>query len=444
MDPRMQEIRNKFVNNDDFFLQRDYLHDVPVMLMGFTTLVDLAESRQAIHIFLERSISTSQTTDDLMILLGDVSENDTNEIVSSLLKGNLIIYFENDNKYVIMQPVPKLLNRFFEPPSNENVLQGPLSAFVEDIDLNIGIVRKQLSSDRLQIKSFSVGKDERKKIALLYCDDHVDMELVNNVVRQLEMNADKEVNSLQNLSRTLGLSSWVPISRFNTTELPQEVAKSLRMGKVVLIVDRSPFALVLPSLLWDMFALQNDHNYPMPIMLALRLLRIIGVVVTLIFPALYVALVAVNPEVLRIEIALAVSQSRDSVPYPAIVEILLVLVVLELTLEASIRLPKSIGPTVTMVGGIILGQAIVSAKLVSNLITIILAATTIANSTVVGVQNALSIRLFKYVILILAAIYGVLGILAGIVLLCAYLASLHTFGIPYTQINLVKDRAKNG
>ncbi|OCT13402.1 spore gernimation protein GerA [Paenibacillus pectinilyticus] len=444
MGARIEEIKNKFVNNDDFFLQQDYLAGNPISLMGLITLIDLAESRQTLHIYLEGSKSSYTSIEELLSLYGEVKESDPNEIVSSIVEGKLIIYSETINKYVITQPVPKLLNRFFEPPTNENVLQGPLSSFIEDIDQNIGIVRKQISSDRLRVKSFAVGTSEQKKISLLYSEGHADMKLVNNIIRQLELNQSREVHNLQNLSKTMGLSSWGPISKFHTTELPQEVAQSLRVGKVVLFVDRLPLALVLPSLLWDMFALENDHNYPLPIMFALRFLRIIGVLMTLLVPALYVALVAVNPEVLRIEIALAVAQSRDGVPYTALVEILLILIILELILEASVRLPKSIGPTITMVGGIILGQAIVAAKLVSNLLIIILAATTIANSAVVGFQNSLSIRLFKYILVLLAAIYGVLGILAGLVLVCAYLASLETFGVPYIQINVAKDRSNHG
>jgi hypothetical protein len=444
MEPLIKEITKKFLNNDDFFLQQDYFMNSPVILMGFNTMIDLTESREAIHVYIEHANSASKTMDEFMSLFGEVKENDINVVISSIVQGKLIIYFAKYNRFVVSQPIPKLLNRFTEPPTNENVLQGPLSSFVEDIEQNVGLVRKQLSTDHLLVKSFYVGKDEKKKISLMYSESHVQMELVNNIVRQLEMNLDKDVHNLQNLSRTMGFSAWGPFSKFNTTELPQEVAHSLRMGKVVLFVDRLPFALVLPSLLWDMFAMENDRNYPLPLMLSIRLLRITGVLMTLIIPALYVALVAVNPEVLRIELALAVSQSRDGVPYPALVEILMILVLLELIMEASVRLPKSIGPTLTMVGGIILGEAIVAAKLVSNLIIIILAATTIANSTVVGFQNSLSIRLFKYLIVVLAAIYGVLGILAGLVLVCAYLASLTTFGVPYIQIHLTKDRTKNG
>ncbi len=187
-----------------------------------------------------------------------------------------------------------------------------------------------------------------------------------------------------------------------------------------------------------MFVLESDRNLPPLIMVALRGLRIVGVLTALLFPGLYVALVSVNPEILRIELALSVAQSRADVPYPALIEILMMLLTLELIIEASVRLPKSIGPTITMVGGIIIGQAVVEAKLVSGLLIIVLAATTIANSTINGLQNSLSIRLFKYIIVILAAIYGVLGLLAGIVLVSAYLASIKAFDVSYLYLHLKK------
>jgi hypothetical protein len=184
----------------------------------------------------------------------------------------------------------------------------------------------------------------------------------------------------------------------------------------------------------DMFCLKDDHNYPLPFMYLIRVLRIIGVLIATIIPGLYVALVSVNPEVLRLQLAISIANSRQDVPYPAFVETILLLIVLELILEASVRLPKSVGPTITMVGGIILGQAAVSAKLVSNLLIIVLAGTTIASSTVVGFQNSVAIRGFKYLLIILSAIYGMLGLLAGIVVICAYMGHQKSMGIPYLSL----------
>lgn len=446
MDQTLQDLIYKFEDNDDFFLQRDFFADRPVYLLGLKSLIDMARSRTFIHQYLDQAISNNTALSDgaLMQMLGEVRGTNLQDISSSVYDGKFIIYFEHVQQYVVAEPVPNLLSRLFDTPTNENVLQGTLSSFVEDIDHNIGIARKQFSSESLRVKSFSVGQNQQKRIALLFAEGHVDMALVEQIIGQFETYIDHDINHIQDLSRTLGLSPWGSIAKFKTTEMPQEAAHSLKTGKVVIFVDRLPFALVLPNLLWDMFCLDNDHNYSLPLMIVLRSLRIVGVLITLIVPALYVALVAVNPEVLRIEIALTVAQSREGVPYPALVEIILILLILELIMEASVRLPRSIGPTITMVGGIILGEATVAAKLVSNLLIIILAATTIANSTVVGFQNSLSIRLFKYLLLLLAAVYGVLGILAGVVIICAYVASLNTFGVPYISITRMKERGNHG
>jgi hypothetical protein len=444
MDSLLQEIKDKLGKNNDFFLQRDYIVDIPFVLLGYKTLIDLTQTRITLQKYIDLAVSTNKTIDELLEMIGEVKGESIEAAVSSIIEGKMIIYIEKYSKYIVMDPAPKLLNRATVSPTNENVLQGPLSSFIEDIDFNIGVVRKEINSEKMVVTSFTVGSDQKKKLSLLYFEGHTDMKLVDKIKIQLEKNQDKEINNLQNLSKTLGFPAWVAVSKFNTTELPQEAVHSLIKGKVVLFVDRLPFALVLPNLLWDMFALENDRNYPLPIMLIIRIIRIVGVLSTLIIPGLYVALVSVNPEVLRIELALSIARSREGVPYPAIVEIILLLIVLELVIEASVRLPKSIGPTITMVGGIILGQAVVAAQLVSNLLIIVLAATTIANSTVVGFQNSLSIRLFKYILVILASIFGVLGLLTGLVLVSGYFANLNTFGISYLHIYRSKGEVKNG
>jgi hypothetical protein len=444
MDPWLQEMQDKLGDNDDFFVQRDYLAAVPVVLLGFKTLIDITLTQVTLQEHISKAISANQNVDELMNVIGEVKEDDAAEAISAIIEGKLIIYFEDQHKFVIVEPVSQLLNRLYGAPTNENVLQGPTSAFIEDIDHNVGMIRKQINSDKLRAKSYQAGSYQHKRLSLLYIEGGVDMDLVNAMIGQIEESLHKEMNNLQNLSNMLGFSSWGVVSKYNLTELPQEAAEALRKGRIVLLLDRFPFALVLPSLLWDMFVLENDRNYPLPLMVAIRTTRVVGVLTTLLIPGLYVALVAVNPEVLRIELALSIAHSREGIPYPALVEIILMLAIMELIIEASVRLPKSIGPTLTMVGGIILGQSVVEAKLVSSLLIIVLAATTIANSTVVGFQNSLSIRLFKYLIVILSSIYGVLGMLAGLVIMSTYLASISTFGVSYLHFIRKKDGVNRG
>ncbi|AND38373.1 MULTISPECIES: spore germination protein [Cytobacillus] len=444
MDRFVIEIKAELGNNGDFHLQRDYLADAAVMLMGFNTLIDFIKTRTVLHKHAESILSQNQPSEDLWRAIGEVIEGDVRKAISSIYEGKLIIHFENTSRFIIMEPVPAMLDRSIDTPTNENVIKGALDSFTEGIDANIGIVRKLVNSEEIRIDSFSAGHSRKNKLSLLYIDGQADMDLVNSIRDNIKKNIQMEACDLQGLAKMLGFPSWNAISKFNTTELPHHAVQNLRKGKVVLFVDRLPFALILPSLFWDMFAIENDRNFPLPLMLAIRLIRIIGILITLITPGLYVALVSVNPEVLQLQLALSVAQSREGVPYPALVEIFFMLLILELILEASVRLPKSIGPTITMVGGIILGQAAVEAKLVSNLLIIILAATTIANSTIVGFQNSVSIRLFKYAIVVLAAIFGILGLVAGLVFVGAYLASLNTYGKSYLYLNLKGNESNGG
>ncbi|SDX82170.1 spore germination protein [Paenibacillus sp. CF384] len=445
MNTILQNLRDAFSGDDDFFLQEETLIENPVVLAGCHSLMDLVLTKLSLQTYVNTAKQSNLTIDELKNVLGEVKvPADTKDLVTSIITGKLLIYFENDGSFVIMTPSPNPINRAIEPPINENVFLGSQNSFTEDINYNIGMLRKQISSDRIRVQSHLIG-EEPTKLSLIYYEGHTNMELVQTIVEQIEKNKNKSIENLQQLSRLIiGLPSWTIISKFNQTELPQEAAKFLRKGRAILFVDRLPLALVVPGLFMDIFCMDSDRNLPLPLMWFLRVTRVIGAWLALILPGLYVALVSVNPEVLRIELALSIAQTRSGIPYPSIVEILLMLIIIELVIEASIRLPKNIGPTITMVGGIILGQAVVQAKLVSNLLIIVIAATTIANSTIVGLQQSLALRISKYVIVVMAALFGVLGILEGLVLVCAYLASLNTYGIPYLSFSKRMDEINRG
>ncbi|WP_243300110.1 spore germination protein [Bacillus litorisediminis] len=444
MDGKLQEIKAKIGGNDDFFLIEQQYHHLYIVLIGLKSMIDLPKTTLIIKEYIENGFITNTPIEQHLDSLGENINLDSAKAISSILEGNLIVFVNPCSKFVKVNPISRSLTRSIESPTNENVLQGPLSSFNEDIITNIGLIRKQFVSENLQVTSFSIGDQHKTNLSVVYDKNQAEKSLVQRLMNQIKPNEKKELNNLQDLIKILGLPSWSIVFQFNTTENVQATGKALSKGKLVLLVDRMPFALIVPSTFWDMFTSENDRNYPYIIMVGIRVIRILGVLITLIMPGLYVALVSVNPEVLRIELALSVGQSREGVPYPALVEIIMLLIILELIMEASVRLPKSIGPTITMVGGIILGQAAVEAKLVSNLLIIILAATTIANSTVVGFQNSNSIRLFKYLIVLMASMFGILGILAGIFIICTYLASVKTFGIPFINLSSSKGEMNSG
>lgn len=436
---RLQERQQQ---DADLFLHPLFLTHHQVTLAGYKSLIDLPRTM----VLLQQQVQNAVAANRPLIALGSgigecISCADERTVTEAMSEGHLIVISESSDVCMKIIPVPRTLTRAIEAPTTENVVRDSISAFVEDLDTNVGMIKKHVLSDQLRIRSYCFGKVQHRRAVLLHMEGQADPSLLDSIIRRLESNLDKEVSDLGKLSGVLGFPKSTLVTRFNTTELPQNVASGLTKGKVVLIIDRFPFALVLPSLLADMFAAENDVNNPLVFMISVRILRFIGVLSNMLMPGLYVALISVNPDALRIELAMSIAQSREGIPYPAIVETLFLLIILELLLEASIRLPKSIGATITLVGGIILGQAVVQANLVSNVLIIILSATTIASFTVVGFHNALSVRLPKYLLLVLSAMYGILGLFIGILVVCAYLASVSSFGIPYVYRWRIKEKS---
>lgn len=423
-----------FDGNADYFNVDIRLLQYQVQMIGLDSLVDLPQSIASLQTQTSNLDHASLQPAELLNILGKLVEPKLEAIVPDIMKGNLILFEPKSGTCSSVLPIPKNVTRSVTSPETENTLYGASSAFQEDVDTNIGILRKQCSGASMQVETYKVGKHHPRSLFLIYQEDRVDSRLLRSVQAKIKEGQDQEVHHIQQLGNMLGMNPWSFLPSFNMTELPQNAAHSLQQGKIVCMIDRYPFAIILPSHIMDMFCLKDDYNYALPFMYLIRLLRIMGALIATIIPGLYVALVSVNPEVLRLQLALSIANSRQDVPYPAFVETLLLLIVLELILEASVRLPKSVGPTITMVGGIILGQAAVSAKLVSNLLIIVLAGTTIASSTVVGFQNSVTLRVFKYVLIIFSAIYGMLGLIAGIVVVCAYLGHQTSMGVPYLSL----------
>ena len=327
--------------------------------------------------------------------------------------------------------------RSIQEPINSSPIQAASDAFIEDTKTNIGLIRKRLNILQLHCQSYEIGIHQKSKISMLYIKGQAPDKLVKDVDRQLKQ-IHRDIASIDDLNRHFGHHWWCPVSHFFSTEIPVQVVRLLKQNRIVLFLDNVPFGMVYPNLLWDMFGSTSDENFPLIITYMLRFLRVLGAVTTVIFPALYVALVSVNPDTLKIDLALFVAQSREGIPFSALLETLIMTILIDLILEAIGQMPKSVGPTITMVGGIILGTAMVDAKLVSNLLAIVITTIVISSSVLVGVQNTLYVRILKYPVLFVASIYGIFGVVIGFLFICIYLISLTSSGIPYTTFTVRK------
>ncbi|WP_200416605.1 spore germination protein [Virgibacillus salexigens] len=427
----LKEIEANFSDQDDFFIKEEQVNKTTIYLIGFKTLIDLNKSK----LYVKQMAASSPSVKELVTNLSDKTNVDRDQIINSILEGKLVICLKNPQQNAIVDPIAHELRSSIEDPKNESPIQAAMDAFGEDIHINVGMIRKRLNSDRLCHYSYQIGDLEKRKISMLYIKGKASNSLTKNVDKQLNQ-IKSDIEGIDSLNRHFGKRRFNPVSHFFPTELPTQAVHSLKKNRIILFVDNLPFALTFPHLFWDMLTSANDRNFPFILTFMLRIFRVIGVIATLILPALYVALVSVNPEVFRTDIALFTAESREGIPLSAFLETIVMVVIVDLILEAITRLPKSVGPTVTMVGGIILGQAMVEAKLVSNLLVIVITAVVIASSTVVGMQNSLYIRLLKYPILILASIFGILGLCAGLVFTIIYLASLTSNNLPYITFSL--------
>ncbi|SFD77813.1 GerA spore germination protein [Paenibacillus catalpae] len=430
----MDEVRTHFSSYPDYVNQQVQIATETFTITGLKSLINFP---QTIYMVRDSLLTASINKLELVEVfagLGQTVPAETTGLISEILDGMLIAMHNASGICVSIYPVPQPNSRPISMPIMENNVGGGNSAFNENLEANIILLRSHLNTSDLQMKNYVMGNLVKSNVVVCYMESLIDKQMLGNLTHKLESKQSTDISNIKELSSVLEFSNFSLVTHYMTYELPQNAAKALKDGKAVLFQERLPFAIVLPSLISDLFVTEDDTNHPPIYTWLLRSLRLIGLLTTLIVPGLYVALVSVNPDVLRFELAHSIARSRLDVPYPAIVEALLLLIIMELIMEAIIRLPSSIGPTVTMVGGIVLGQAVVDAKLVSNLLIIIVAAATIANAAVVGFRNSYALRLLKYLLLFLAAFLGVLGLLTGLVIICAYVAGIRTLGVPYLQL----------
>lgn len=316
----------------------------------------------------------------------------------------------------------------------EATIQGPQTGFSEHIDTNINLIRFRYQNNSLRVECLEIGRLSKSRLCIMYDDLQVDHQVLDQVRRTID---DIKVDTLQStneLTQLLNKQKFSIFPTFLTTERPDRTILNLSQGKVILMLEGTPFVLILPVVFYDFYSAMDDNYQLSLVSYFLLILRYIALFLSLILPAAYVALTAYNPEIFRVQVALSIAGSRASVPYPAYVEVLLMLILMELLLEASIRLPKSVGSTATTVGGLILGQAATSAGLISNIMIIIVSTVAISNFVVPINSMSFAMRIMKYPLVLLASMLGVTGVVLGLIGMTAYMSNLRSFGVPYLRL----------
>jgi hypothetical protein len=350
------------------------------------------------------------------------------QTLDELVEGAVILFYMN-TIFILDSRIDR--NNSVLDTTVETTIQGPQSGFSESLGTNLGLIRHRYPEPSLQVDSTKIGSISRTQVMIVYDNNKVDSVVLDNVKKFL---SSIDIEIFQSGEQLLDFTKKSKRTLYPTimvTERPDRVAVNLATGKVILLIAGSPFAVLMPTVLKDLMASMADIYQTYWIGKFLLTLRYIGLFTSTMLPAVYVALTSYNPEVFRVQLALSVAGSRHAVPYPSFVEVLLMLIMMELLMEASIRLPKAIGPTATTVGGLILGQAATDAGLVSNIMIIIVSLGAISNFVIPINTFSFAVRVSKYLLLFLSIFYGLVGVIIGFFLLIAYMVSLDSFGKPF-------------
>jgi spore germination protein KA len=343
------------------------------------------------------------------------------------------------SSHVVIQVGKKLYKLKAEKAGNnqptdaimETTIQGPQLAFTEDAETNLMIIRKRYPFASLLTEQYSLGKVSQTKSYIVYDREKVNPGILQELKHKLENMEADVVQAVGQIEALLTKSkiSWIPTMVI--TERPDRVVLNLAQGKIVLVLNGTPFTLVAPAVFYDFISAMDDLYQPFIVTRALVILRYVALLVSITLPAMYIAIVSYNPEIVRVQFALSLAGSRAAVPYPSFVEVLLMLFLIEALVEASLRLPRFIGSTATTVGGLILGQAAQQAGLVSSVMIIITSAISISNFLIPINAMSFAIRIAKYPLIILASCFGFVGLVAGLFSIVLYVARLESFGLRY-------------
>lgn len=352
------------------------------------------------------------------------------EAFTAMLAGNAI-FFLDGYPHAIKISSKGYPSMGVQEAETEKVLRGSKEGFGDSVKSNSALVRKRLRSSRLKIKQKETGLRSHTVLNLLYVEDLVDPGLIADIEERLE---SFEIDGVQDSGIVEQLTEEVwysPFPQFQTTERPDKVAMELLNGRAALICDNSPVALLMPTNFNNFLQVTEDWYNRFEMASFLRILRYAAVAITLLFSGTYLAVTNFHTQVLPTNLILAFAQSRQGVPFPSMLEVILMELAFELIREAGVRMPGPLGGTIGIVGGLIVGQAAVEANLVSPMVVVVVAVTALCSLAIPNQEFSAPFRLLKFGFIILGGSLGVFGIALGLYLVISHLAGLTSFGIPY-------------
>lgn len=352
------------------------------------------------------------------------------EAAGEMVQGKCLLSLDHSAEIYCMN-VESEIKRTPEEPYNEKVVRGTHEGFVDNMNQNLGLIRRRIEDENLVFKQYIIGKKSNTKVVIVYMDDIVNKEILAEVDRRIRSVKTDVVFSPGFMEEFMEDKSFSPFPQFLPTERPDRTKAHLMDGRIALLAEGSSTALIMPVTFLSFFQSPDDFNSRLFAGSFFRMLRIISFLVAMTLPAAYIAVIGFHFEILPSELVIPIKTSLEGIPFPPIIEAFIMVFTIELIREAGVRLPTPIGQTIGIVGGLVIGDAVVNAGFISNVMVIVIAVTAVASFTVPTYEMGASIRILTFPLMVAASLLGFLGIVMGLIIILLHLCKLESLGTPY-------------
>ncbi|WP_176391878.1 spore germination protein [Marininema halotolerans] len=406
----------------------------PYSISYYRTLVNHKTLHEVILPILEKAKFYNDETLRKAMPVEEVElTHDVKKAREKLLQGYVLVLLEKGSQAGVLIPAPIKIGRSVTTPEVEFTVLGPKEAFVESLDTNLGLVRHRLPITDLQVHHFEVGANSKTNVAVLYIEGIANQKNVNIVEERIATMHYDEVMDSSFVAQMIADKPNSIFPQLLDTERPDRVAGVLVEGKVVIMVDGSPQALIGPATLMEYFTAVDDYYMPWQIASFFRVIRLVSTFLSFLGSPLYVAVLTYHYELLPTDLMGVLITSRETVPFPPFLEAVVLEWSIELIREAGARLPTKIGLTIGIVGGIVIGTASVEAGLTSNILLIVVAASALSTFTTPIYQMGNTARFIRFPILLMAQLWGLLGVALAFFFLITHLLRLTSLDNPYLE-----------
>lgn len=354
------------------------------------------------------------------------------EMFYFLFSGSLIIFQEGTPFFYVFN-ISKVPQRVPQESNTEVSIKGPKDSFIEEMDVNISLIRKRLKSEQLYCETFTLGTLSDTKVSLLYLHDKANPSIIQEIRKRLVDFQGEGVVSSGQLEQWLSDRSFSLFPLVDYATRPDYVIESMMKGRFILIINGSPSVLIGPVSIFDLIKSPEDAHFPYYFVLFGRFIRLIGILISIFLPGFWISLSSVNIDQMPFTLLATAVVSREGLPLPTGFEVVFVLALFELLREAGTRMPTVLGQTISIVGGIIIGEAAIRAGLTSPIIIVIVAITAVASYTLVNQSLVGTVSVLRYYSLILAVFLGIYGLIVGFISVLIYLSNLKSFKVAYLE-----------